>query len=76
MYDDPQLPVDGGCLWSGNALDQGSDVPRWNSAYLRFTWFFSVPQENFGYYFDFTTAASFHIRSSSLYTNYTVTYAA
>jgi hypothetical protein len=26
-YDDPQLPFDGGCLWSGNALDQGSDVP-------------------------------------------------
>jgi hypothetical protein len=69
-YGDLQLPVDRPCLWSGKALQLGSDIPCYNSTYFRFTWLSSFPERKFGLTTGFYYAASFLILSSSPYTSH------
>ena len=68
-FGDLQFPFDRSCLWSGKALDLGSDVPCYISTCFRFTWLSSVPEGKFVLTTGFYHAASFHILSSSLYTS-------
>jgi len=69
-YGDLQLPVERPCLWSGIAVDLGSDVPRYNSTYFRFTWISSVPVGKFGLTIGIYHTAYFLIHSSSSYTSH------
>jgi hypothetical protein len=73
VYGDLQLSVDRPCLWSGIALDLGSDAPGYNSTCFRFTWFSSVPEGKFELTIGFYHSASFHIHSSSSYTIHAMT---